>query len=152
MSELDDIKRKKLEELKRLQQEKVQGQLEEEAQVQQQVQQLESIVKNVFTKEALERYGNLKAAHPDKAVQLLVVLAQVIQSGQINKVDDAQLKNILMKLTPEKKKFKIRFFRKFKNGKIMKKLQMLMLLLQLLHVKVCLSLIIKRKMNLKEIH
>ena len=74
----------------------------------QQIQQLEAIVKQTFTKEALERYGNLRAAYPEKAVQLLVILTQAIQQGQLQKVDDSTLKEILKKLTPEKKDIKIK--------------------------------------------
>src|SRR3989338_5965345 len=103
MDELEGIRRRKLEELRKQQL----SQMQEEQQLQQQVQQLEEIVKQVLTKEALERYGNLKAAYPDRAVQLLVILAQAIQSGQITKIDDDMLKEILKKLTPKKKEFKI---------------------------------------------
>ena len=104
MDELEGIRRRKLEELRKQQL----NQMQEEQQLQQQVQQLEEIVKQVLTKEALERYGNLKAAYPDRAVQLLVILAQAIQSGQITKIDDDTLKEILKKLTPKKKEFKIK--------------------------------------------
>jgi len=104
MDELEEIRRKKLEDLK----EQQSSQVQEQQQMQQQISQLEGIVKQVLTKDALERYGNLKAAHPEKAVQLLVVLAQAIQSGQVTKVDDNTLKELLKKLTPEKKEFKIK--------------------------------------------
>ena len=81
---------------------------EEQMQLQQQIQQLEMLVKQKLTKQALERFGNIKSAHPEKAIQLLAILGQAIQSGQINEIDDEQLKDILMKITPEKKEFKIR--------------------------------------------
>ena len=108
MDELDKIKKRKLGELQKQQEQAINQQLQEQAQLQQQIQQLEFIVKQVLTKKALERYGNLKTAHPEKAVQLLVILAQAIQSGQIDKIDDDKLKEILKKLTPPKKDFKIR--------------------------------------------
>ncbi|MAG91855.1 hypothetical protein CMO83_04210 [Candidatus Woesearchaeota archaeon] len=109
MSDLDEIKKRKLEELMKLQQERVQQQGQEEAQLQQQIQQMEALVKQLLTKEALERYGNLKAAHQEKAVQLLLVLFQAIQAGQIKgKVDDETLKQLLEKLTPKKRDFKIK--------------------------------------------
>jgi len=103
MNDLEEIKQKKLQEM-------MQGQPEaqEEAQLQQQIQQLEALVRPKLTKKAAERYGNLKIAHQEKAIQVLVLLAQAIQAGQINQVDDNQLKEILMKLTPKKKEFKIR--------------------------------------------
>ena len=104
MDELEEIRKRKMEGLKKQQL----NQMQEEQQMQQQVQQLEEIVKQVLTKEALERYGNLKTAYPDRAVQLIVILAQAMQSGQITKVDDDMLKEILKKLTPKKKEFKIK--------------------------------------------
>ena len=101
---LEEIKKRKLEELQRAQKSNIQ----EEARIQQQVEQLESLVKQTFTKEALERYGNLKTAHPEKAIQLLVILGQAVQQGKINLINDDQLKDILIKLAPEKKEFNIR--------------------------------------------
>ena len=80
---------------------------QEQAQIQQQIQQLENLVKPRMTKPALERFGNIRAAHPDKAVQSLVVLAQLIQSNKLTIIDDTTLKEILLKLTQEKKEFKL---------------------------------------------
>ena len=103
MTDIEELKRKKLEELQRQQQETN----SEEAQIQQQVEQLESVVKQRLTKKALERYGNLKTAHPELAVQLLILLSQAIQTNQIKTVDDDALKNLLMRLQPKKHKFKM---------------------------------------------
>ena len=106
MDELEEIKKKKLQELMQEQQE-AQQQVNEEIQLQQQIGQLEVIVKRKLTKDAAERYSNLKIAHPEKAVQILVLLAQAIQADKINQVNDEQLKELLKKLT-QKKEFKIR--------------------------------------------
>jgi programmed cell death protein 5 len=109
MDELEELKKKKLQELQQKQQESMHQQVQQEAQLQQQIQQLEQAVKQFFTKEALERYGNLKAAHPEKAVKLLVVLAQLSQSGKItNQVTDDQLKALLKQMDPKKKDFNIK--------------------------------------------
>jgi|TARA_B100001964_G_C14237318_1_gene603123 programmed cell death protein 5 len=108
MDELEEIKKRKLEELKKAQLGQLQQQANEEEQLKQQIQQLELMVKQALTKEALQRYGNLKSAFPERAVQLLVILANAIQSGQINKIDDNTLKEILKKLSPEKKHIKIK--------------------------------------------
>ena len=100
MTDLEELKRKKLEEL--------QGQQQydpEEAEIQQQIAQLEILVKGVLTKKALERYGNLKTAHPELAVQLLILLSQAIQTNHIKTIDDEALKNLLMRLQPKKHKF-----------------------------------------------
>ena len=109
MPSLDEIKRRKLEELMRLQQEKLQQQAEEQGQIQQQIEMMESAVRQFLTKEALARYGSLKAAHQEKALQLLIVLFQAMQKGQIqNKLDDSALRKILERLTPKKREIKIR--------------------------------------------
>lgn len=109
MTNLDEVRKRKLEELMQLQQEKLQQQIQEKAQIQQQVELMENTVKQFLTKEALTRYGNLKTAHSDKALQLLVILLQSIQKGQIqSKIDDATLKKILEQLTRQKKEIKIR--------------------------------------------
>ena len=109
MPTLEEIKRKKLEELMRFQQEKLQQQANEQSQMQQQIEQMEGIVRQFFTKEALARYGSLKTAHHEKALQLLLILFQAIQKGQIQgKVDDSTLKKILEQLTPKKKEIKIK--------------------------------------------
>src|SRR3989338_2394820 len=108
MPELDEIRKKKLEESRKLQQGRSEEQAQEEMQVQRQIQQLEAIVKQALTKEALERYGNLKAAYPEKAVQLLIILAQAMQQGKIEKIDDKTLKEVLKKLSPRKKEISIK--------------------------------------------
>ncbi len=108
MPSLDEIKRKKLEELMRLQQEKSQQQSQEQAQLQQQIGQMEDMVRQLMTKEALIRYGNLKTVHHEKALQLLLILFQAMQKGQIAKIDDAMLKKVLEQLTSKKREFKIK--------------------------------------------
>ena len=109
MAELDEIKKRRFEELMRLQQEKLQQQTQEQSQVQQQIEQMEGIVRQFLTKDALARYGNLKAGHHDKSIHLLLILFQAIQKGQIqDKVDDAQLKKILEQLTPKKREINIK--------------------------------------------
>ena len=108
MDKLEEIKKRKLEELKNAQLGQLQQQTQEEEQLKQQIQQLEMIVKQALTEEALERYGNLKAAFPERAVQVLVILTQALQSGQITQVDDDTLKEILKKISPEKKDIKIK--------------------------------------------
>ena len=109
MPTLEEIRKKKLEELMQAQQEKLQSQSQEQAQIHQQIEHMESVVKQIFTKEAVERYGNLKTAHQEKALQLLVILYQAMQTGQIKaKVDDSTLKKFLQQMTPKKKDFNIK--------------------------------------------
>jgi DNA-binding TFAR19-related protein (PDSD5 family) len=102
MDSLEEIRKRKLEELQARQQ---QG--SEEQQMQQELQQLETAVKSVMTKEALQRYGNIKAADNERAVQLLVILGQLLQAGRIRQVDDKLLTQVLLQITPKKRDFKI---------------------------------------------
>ena len=83
------------------------NELQQQSEMQQQVQQLETIVRTVLTKEALSRYGNLKAAHPEKAVQILAMIGQMMQKGQTKLINDEELKKMLIMIQPKPKQFKI---------------------------------------------
>ena len=109
MPSLEEIRKKKLEEMMRLQQENLQQQAQEQSQLQQQIERMESLVRQLLTKEALARYGSLKTAHQEKALQLLAVLFQAIQKGQVKKqIDDMTLKKLLEQLTPKKREIRIK--------------------------------------------
>jgi DNA-binding TFAR19-related protein (PDSD5 family) len=99
MNELEELKRRKLQEM--------QSAVDEQTQLKQQVEQLEQVVRTVLTKEALQRYGNLKAAHPEKAIQALVYFAQMIQAGKIQQITDEMLKDVLTKLSGPVRQIKI---------------------------------------------
>ena len=105
MSELEQIKRRKLEAMMRQSQHADDN---EEERIQQQISQLENIARSLLTKDALARYGTLKAAHPERALQLLIVIGNAVQQGKIRKIDDNMLKEILRNITPEKREIKIR--------------------------------------------
>ena len=108
MPTLEEIRRKKLEELMQLQQNKAEQQQSEQAQFQQQIEIMEETVRQFMTKEALERYGNLRAAHTEKALQLMAMLYQAIKKGQLqSKIDDGILKKILAQITPKKREIRI---------------------------------------------
>jgi programmed cell death protein 5 len=102
-SELGEARKRRLEELQRAlgQQEAQQDDAAE------QVGALEAFVKSKLTGDAAARYTNLKLAYPEKAMQLLTILGQAIGDYKIKQVDDAQLKDLLQRMTPAKKEFKI---------------------------------------------
>src|SRR3989344_4099425 len=53
-------------------------------------------------------YGNMKTVHTEKAIQSIVVIAQLVQQNKITeKITDDQYKNLLLRLIPEKKEFRI---------------------------------------------
>ena len=74
-----------------------------------QIEVLEIAIKKYMTKEAMTRYGTLKAVHPDSAMQALVVLTQLIQAKRITqKLSDKEFKSILMQIQQPKKQFNIK--------------------------------------------
>lgn len=63
----------------------------------------------VLTPEARSRLANIKIAKPEYAVQIENLLIQLAQSGQLKQeISDAQLKQILGKISEKKKEFRIR--------------------------------------------
>lgn len=108
MSELEEIRRRKMEELQQRYAQDAMEQAQQEAQIKQQVSQIESVVRQRMSKEALQRYSNIKAADPERATQLLLLLAQFLQSGKTSMITDDLLKQILIKVTPKKREMKIK--------------------------------------------
>lgn len=87
--------------------------MQEALQMHQQVAQLEAGAKMWMDAEAVSRYGNLKAAHPKKALQAAVLIAQFVQSGKIKKlITDGQLKELLAYLDEQKKESRVKIQRK----------------------------------------
>ena len=95
MSELDEIRKKKLEELQKQQQ--------DQAQFQQQVEQIENLAKQKLTKNALFRFGTVKSANPELAMQAMAAIVQI----QKEIINDEDLKRILLMLHPKKRDIKI---------------------------------------------
>jgi DNA-binding TFAR19-related protein (PDSD5 family) len=64
--------------------------------------------KQRMSPEAISRYGNLKAAHPEKAIQSIAIITQMVNEGKFKgMVSDEEYKKLLQYMTPEKKEFKI---------------------------------------------
>ena len=60
---------------------------------------IENISKSKMSKEAISRYGNLKIAHPDKAVRVISFIAEAVNAGQIkDTINDKQFKELLIRL------------------------------------------------------
>ena len=60
---------------------------------------IENVAKSKMSKEAISRYGNLKIAHPEKAVKAISFIAEAVQSGQIQEmITDRQFKELLVRL------------------------------------------------------
>ena len=92
---LEEIKQRKFEQL----QERVNSEINEQQELQKQVLQIENLVKQYLTNEAISRYNNVKIAHPELAMKVLSLIAQAIQYDQIKeKISDEQFKSFLMQL------------------------------------------------------
>lgn len=107
MSELEEIRRRKLAELSQSQNQFSQQQDDEEAALLQQIQNMEDMVKPYFSKEALQRYSNIRMAHPEQAIKVLLVLSHGVQQGKLKQVTDDQLKSLLKEFLPKKREFKL---------------------------------------------
>ncbi len=110
---IDEIKKKKLEELQeRLlaeQNQDLQKQLEDQTKMQQQIEMLEGIAKQFLSKDAVERYGRLKVAHQAVAIKSIALIAQAAQLGQLKeKLSDAEFKELLTKIQEGKKEFRFK--------------------------------------------
>ncbi|MCX6711587.1 MAG: hypothetical protein NT139_00930 [Candidatus Woesearchaeota archaeon] len=87
---------------------KIQNDLKEQIKLQQQIVALENIAKQYMTNEAISRYGNLKSAHPELAIQVIAIIAQGIEMGQIKeKISDEQFKDLLIRIQKPKRDIKI---------------------------------------------
>jgi len=102
--ELEAIRRRKLEELQRLQQQR----LAEEEYASQIQAQRQAILRQILTPEARERLGRLELAYPDVALNVENQLIALAQSGKVqNVIDDATLRQILRRIVPRKREIKI---------------------------------------------
>lgn len=105
MTDLDDIKKKKMEELK--------AKMEQEEQEDQRKQELEKqkkqILRQILTSEARSRLSNLRMARPDFTERVELQLIQIARTGRVNlPINDEQLQEILKKLQDSKKSINIR--------------------------------------------
>jgi len=99
-NELDDLRRRRLADLQR-QQEQQLAVAEQQREVDQQKQ---AIMRQILTPEARDRLATLKMAYPDIARSVEDQLIALVRAGRISQqVDDATLKAILRKVAPQKR-------------------------------------------------
>lgn len=121
MSELDDIRRKKMEQLQKQQamaanqqnmaanqQAQAQQQMQQAQQQQQLQAQLDQAMKQIMTPEARSRLANLKLTKPELVQNIEIQLLQSAQAGSLRgKITDEQLKVLLKQLSGQKREIHI---------------------------------------------
>ena len=76
--------------------------------LQKQIMQIENMAKQYMNQEALQRYSNLKTAHPQKAIQAAGIIAQLASQNQIKeKITYIQFKSLLLTIEPERRETRI---------------------------------------------
>ena len=79
---------------------------EDEDKLVQQIAMLEKVAKQYITKQAIQRYGNLKLGHQDVAIKAIAMIAQACQLGQIKEpLSDEDFKSLLIEIQRDKKSF-----------------------------------------------
>ena len=103
--ELQALRRKRIEEIQRNQNDAVAQQKQREVADAQ----MQSVMRQILTPEARERLARLKIAYPDVVASVEQQLIGLAQSGRLDRmIDDNTLQQILQKVLPEKRDIKIK--------------------------------------------
>lgn len=81
--------------------------LRQQQELQKRIAEMDSAVKTLMTKEAVQRYTNIKIAFPEKAINLLILLSQRIQKGKTEEINDEEVKYYLKMMENPKRETKI---------------------------------------------
>ena len=103
--ELENLRKKKLQEL----QQQAVFQEEQENQQKQFEDQKKAILRQILTTSARERLGRIKVARPEIVESIENQLITAASNGQLkNKINDEQLRMLLLKAIPKKRDIKIK--------------------------------------------
>jgi len=90
-------------------QEEIENAYKEEVKLKEQIKGIEDAAKRCMTKDALSRFGNLKVAHPEKALDVAIAIVNAANSGMNEKIDDKTLKEMLVQLNENRREAKIKW-------------------------------------------
>jgi programmed cell death protein 5 len=110
--ELNEIRKRRLAEIQRQQAQNqpsdIQSAYQQEQAKAEMEAQKQAILRQILTPEARERLTTLKMSRPALGEQLEMQLISLAQSGRLpSLIDDEQLKKLLMKMQPKKRKTSI---------------------------------------------
>jgi len=101
MSELDELRQRRMMELQMRQQ------MESQLQAQEVEGQIKHIVQNLLAPDAQQRLSNIRLARPEFARQIEILLIQLYQGGRLKKMNDEQFKALLSKIRGSKRESSI---------------------------------------------
>jgi len=106
--ELEELRRRKMAEIQRHQQDQVSQQAAAEERSKRVEEQRQAVLRSIMTPQARERLGTVKVAHPDVARLVEDQLIALASSGRLDReIDDDTLRAILRKLAPRKREINI---------------------------------------------
>jgi len=104
LSDIEDIRRKRMQEL---QQKAAESEVQEQARQELEMQK-KQVLMQILTPEARGRLANLRLTKPEFVEQVELQIIQLAQMGRIqSKINDKQLKELLKKLTGQKREINI---------------------------------------------
>jgi len=107
--ELEEIKRRRLEQMQQQQAGAQYQAQQQQAQQQQGDEAKQTILRQILTPDARERLMSLKLARPQLAEQVEMQLISLAQSGRLQTIiDDAKLKVLLQQIQPKKREMTIK--------------------------------------------
>ena len=106
--ELDELRRKKMEQLQEQAQEGGGEEVQEAAQQQAEAQR-KALLRQYLTEDARKRLNTVKMSKPEFGEQVERQVVALAQSGRLQgKIDDSKMKALLKELQPEKQRFDIK--------------------------------------------